>query len=348
MSVVTSAQITVRPARSSDATAISAIEHNPSRESEIRQAAKGSRCLVAELNGVIAGFAVGSRLYGFDFLELLVVSVTHRRRGVGSALMRGWEATADTPKLFTSTNDSNIPMQRLCERLGYARSGLIENLDEGDPEIMFFKSNPRAPRAGSAGSAHAFPMPVPERVASAHRRAQAAGFEMSSDDDVGRLLAVLAAGARLGGRILELGTGAGVGLAWILEGLATRADVEVVSVEQDADLHRRLSIEPWPDNVRLVLGDALSLMPELGLFDLIFADAPAGKLEGLDLSIEALSPGGFLVVDDMTERPSDPVHAAYWPKISQLRSELVRHPQLRSVELMWSSGVVLACKLKAS
>lgn len=164
MSVVTSAQITVRPARSSDATAISAIEHNPSRESEIRHAAKGSRCLVAELNGIIAGFAVGSRLYGFDFLELLVVSVTHRRRGVGSALMRGWEATADTPKLFTSTNDSNIPMQRLCERLGYARSGLIENLDEGDPEIIYFRSNPscsacrlsrrcsRHPHAGSRAS----------------------------------------------------------------------------------------------------------------------------------------------------------------------------------------------------
>lgn len=171
---------------------------------------------------------------------------------------------------------------------------------------------------------------------------------MSSDDDVGRLLAVLAAGIRSGGRILELGTGAGVGLAWILEGLATRADVEVVSLEQDADLHRRLSSDPWPANVRLVLDDALSVMPELGLFDLIFADAPAGKLEGLDRTIESLSPGGFLVVDDMTERPSDPVHASYWPKISRLRSELIRHPQLRSVELVWSSGVVLACKLEAS
>jgi hypothetical protein len=63
--------------------------------------------------------------------------------------MREWEAVAVTPKLFTSTNESNIPMQQLCERLGYARSGLIENLDEGDPEIIYFKSNRRAPGAGS-------------------------------------------------------------------------------------------------------------------------------------------------------------------------------------------------------
>lgn len=113
------------------------------------------------------------------------------------------------------------------------------------------------------------------------------------------------------------------------------------------DLHRRLSSEPWPDNVRLVLGDALSLMPKLGPFDLIFADAPSGKLEGLDRTVEALSPGGFLVVDDMIERPSDPVHVSYWPKISRLRSELVSHPQLRSVEVAWSSGVVLASEVGA-
>jgi len=30
-------------------------------------------------------------------------------------------------------------MKRLCERLGYVRSGFIENLDEGDPEVVYFK-----------------------------------------------------------------------------------------------------------------------------------------------------------------------------------------------------------------
>jgi len=30
-------------------------------------------------------------------------------------------------------------MQRLCEHLGYVRSGWIDNLDEGDPEIIYFK-----------------------------------------------------------------------------------------------------------------------------------------------------------------------------------------------------------------
>jgi predicted O-methyltransferase YrrM len=50
-------------------------------------------------------------------------------------------------------------------------------------------------------------------------RANELGFEQSCEADVGRLLAVLAAGVPGGGRILEIGTGAGVGTAWMVEGI---------------------------------------------------------------------------------------------------------------------------------
>ena len=30
-------------------------------------------------------------------------------------------------------------MQALCEKLGFVKSGWIDNLDEGDPEIIYFK-----------------------------------------------------------------------------------------------------------------------------------------------------------------------------------------------------------------
>lgn len=63
----------------------------------------------------------------------------HRRHGVATALMRHVESICPTAKLFTSTNESNTPMQRLCKTLGFVRSGWIENLDEGDPEIIYFK-----------------------------------------------------------------------------------------------------------------------------------------------------------------------------------------------------------------
>ena len=44
-----------------------------------------------------------------------------------------------TGQLFTSTNRSNLPMRRLCDRLGFQRSGVVENLDNDDPELVYYK-----------------------------------------------------------------------------------------------------------------------------------------------------------------------------------------------------------------
>ncbi len=97
-------------------------------------------CLVARCNDALAGFAVVDRSF-FDqrFVALLIVDPRHQRQGIGSALMRAVEDCFPGEKLFTSTNASNLKMQALCEQLGFVRSGYIEHLDEGDPEIVYFK-----------------------------------------------------------------------------------------------------------------------------------------------------------------------------------------------------------------
>ena len=70
---------------------------------------------------------------------MLYVHVDHRRSGTGAALLRHMESLCQTPKLFTSTNLSNLPMQSLLGKLEYELSGVIHNLDEGDPELVYFK-----------------------------------------------------------------------------------------------------------------------------------------------------------------------------------------------------------------
>jgi hypothetical protein len=58
----------------------------------------------------------------------------------GEFMRQKWRIYGNSDsKLFTSTNASNERMQRLCERLGYVRSGPIEHLDEDDPELVYFK-----------------------------------------------------------------------------------------------------------------------------------------------------------------------------------------------------------------
>jgi len=73
---------------------------------------------------------------------------------------------------------------------------------------------------------------LPPLVQSAVHLAERAGFEFSCRPEQGRLLAVLAAG-RTGGVVGETGTGAGVGLAWMIS--ASSAETTFVSIEHDAD-----------------------------------------------------------------------------------------------------------------
>jgi len=186
---------------------------------------------------------------------------------------------------------------------------------------------------------------LPTLVRDARARASRSGFEYSCDDGVGNLLAVLAASVPADGRILELGTGAGVGTAWIVHGVAGRADVEVVTVEVDPARSASARSASWPPSLRFLVGDAVALLPSLGRFDLIFADAPGGKWEGLDLTVDALRHGGFLLVDDMT--PTDRWDAHQVTKQSEVRDQLHRDPALVTCDLEWATGLVLCVRTRS-
>lgn len=186
------------------------------------------------------------------------------------------------------------------------------------------------------------PAVLPEAVRLAAERAERAGFSMSCDPGAGRLLAVLAAAVPANGRVLELGTGTGVGTAWIVHGLRGRDDVEVVTVEIDAATAALAAQYRWPPWVGLRTGDALEVTRRAGRFDLIFADAQGGKWEGLDATVAALRPGGQLLVDDMT--PGEFADEHHMRKTAEVRSRLLGHPDLISVEIAWSSGLILSTR----
>jgi demethylmenaquinone methyltransferase/2-methoxy-6-polyprenyl-1,4-benzoquinol methylase len=178
-------------------------------------------------------------------------------------------------------------------------------------------------------------------VERARQRALAFGFAQSAEPEVGQLLGVLAGGVPPGGRVLEIGTGIGYGTACIVSGLAGRDDVEVVSVEIDAARRATVVADRWPGFVRFIAGDVLAQFDSLGTFDLVFADAQGGKWEGLDRTIDALRPGGLLVVDDM-RHPTVVTVPDQVERTAQVRRSLVADPRLQCVELDWSSGVILA------
>ena len=111
-----------------------------SRRNLITQAVKQHHGYVARQENQVAGLLLmHEHFFELPFIELLMVHPSLRRQGIGTALMQHIEMIYAPGKLFTSTNVSNERMQRLCERLGYVRSGIIEHLDEDDPELFYFK-----------------------------------------------------------------------------------------------------------------------------------------------------------------------------------------------------------------
>ena len=135
---------TIRPAVEGDVEALCSLDQLARREGGRRQFIERSvaagDCHVAAAGGELIGYGVLSHtFYGQGFVEMLYVHPGRRRRGGGRALLLHLESLCRTPKLFTSTNLSNLPMQSLLNGAGYGLSGVIHNLDEGDPELVYFK-----------------------------------------------------------------------------------------------------------------------------------------------------------------------------------------------------------------
>ena len=137
-------QFSIRPAVQADLPALAAVD--PKLESDPLRARNVAALLgrglgwVAEADGAAVGYVVAStEFFSRPFIDLLVVSPDRRRQGIGTALMAKCEAAHDDDRLFTSTNESNAPMRALLARAGYQVSGVIENLDPGDPELVFVK-----------------------------------------------------------------------------------------------------------------------------------------------------------------------------------------------------------------
>ena len=149
---------------------------------------------------------------------------------------------------------------------------------------------------------------VPNLVHSAEALATAMRFERSSIPEIGRLLAVLVA-ARPQGRCAEIGTGCGVGSAWIGDALGPEGSLVTVELDPDraAAASRLFADSP---NVRVLHGDWHELLPPEAPFDLLFfdgghwkrGDVPAESEQALSL----VAAGGVVLIDDLTPASLSP------------------------------------------
>lgn len=156
------------------------------------------------------------------------------------------------------------------------------------------------------------PVELPALVSAALDLSRKKGFITSTRHETGRLLATLSASRR--GTLAELGTGCGVGSAWLSSGAADGA--RIVTAELDPKLAEDVQqIFAGTDNVEVVSGD-WSTLEKYAPFSLLFVDVRE-VMQDIDLVADLMEPGGLVVLDDF-------VPSAFWPPIVEGRVDTVR------------------------
>ncbi|MBM1107275.1 class I SAM-dependent methyltransferase [Aurantibacter crassamenti] len=176
------------------------------------------------------------------------------------------------------------------------------------------------------------------------RKSDEIGFTMPSDLYIGTLLKTLIS-SKLGGHFLELGTGIGLSLSWMIDGMDLNSSL--ITVDNDPELIEIAKQYFGQDKrVEIVCEDGSNWINNYqgGKFDLVFADAWPGKYSEIDKILDTIAIGGFYIIDDMTAQPN-------WPEghdenVVKLVAYLEERVDFNITKMDWSTGLILAVKVK--
>jgi predicted O-methyltransferase YrrM len=186
---------------------------------------------------------------------------------------------------------------------------------------------------------------TPRALDAIHRDTERTGFTMASEPKTGSFLRTLAA-SKPRGRFLELGTGTGVGTAWLLAGMDVESHLD--SVDSDATV-QQIARRHLGHDARVTFhvadGGAFLEQSRPRQFDFIYADAWPGKFSHLGLALSLLRIGGIYLVDDLLPQPNWPEGHA--PKVPVLINELERQQGFVATKLAWASGLMILVRTHA-
>ncbi len=185
---------------------------------------------------------------------------------------------------------------------------------------------------------------IPEYYAAVKAASEKLGFNMPSDLQTGSLLRTLAA-SKPTGRFLEIGTGTGLSLTWLVEGADSTSSIysidnsshwqNVAKAIFKADERINFYCEDGNDWLLNYKGEQ---------FDLIFADAWPGKFDNLDVALGLVKPGGFYLIDDLLPQPNWP--EGHQQHVDRLIKKLQDETDFVQTTFNWSTGLMLLTRVK--
>ncbi|AXT61437.1 SAM-dependent methyltransferase [Aquimarina sp. AD10] len=167
-------------------------------------------------------------------------------------------------------------------------------------------------------------------------------FSMPSDPYIGTLLKTLIT-SKPNANILELGTGIGLSLSWMITGMDDSS--KLTTLDNDPKLIK--SIQEYFKNeerVTIINTDGATWIKNYTgqKFDLIFADTWPGKFYELEETLALVKPNGFYVIDDMITQSNWPV--GHQQKVDQLIKTLENRKDFNLTKMNWASGIIIATK----
>lgn len=183
---------------------------------------------------------------------------------------------------------------------------------------------------------------IPDIHSEIERKSAKIGFTMPSGLYIGSLLKTLIC-SKPKANILELGTGVGLSLSWMINGMD--ADSKLATVDNDPALIKIANEYFGKDNrIDIICGDGTEWIKNYRgeKFDVVFADAWPGKYSEIDEVLNLIKVSGFYIIDDMTAQ-------ANWPKghqdnVDRLTEYLENREDFVLTKMNWSTGLIIAVK----
>lgn len=152
-------------------------------------------------------------------------------------------------------------------------------------------------------------------------------------------------------QVLEIGTYSGYSALCLAEGLPEGGMLHTIEINDEQEEFTRPWLEgsPYADRIQFYIGDALQLVPRLGLtFDLAFIDGDKRKyVDYYNLLLPLLSDGGYLLADNtlwdghvVEEHP----HDAQTLGIMAFNDLVAADPRVEKVILPLRDGLTLIRK----
>lgn len=184
------------------------------------------------------------------------------------------------------------------------------------------------------------PIDVPPLAAKAQAIADKGKWGLSSEPQTGALLRTLAA-SKPGGRILEVGSGVGVGAGWLLAGMDAAARLTTLELYPGLANACR-SVLAADKRAEVITTDAVEWLTNYSgpPFDLVFVDTTSAKFERRDLVLAHMAHGALFVADDLL--PQEKWTEAHHPRVERFRREIMAEPDLVPTLVDWASGIVIA------